>query len=76
MLAALAGWPLLPLLLFSALIFADAARQNRSVRIGALAVGASFIQLTGYGTGFLRAWWQRCVLGKDEFFAYVHNFYK
>lgn len=74
--AALAGWPLLPLLLFSALIFADAARQNRSVRIGALAVGASFIQLTGYGTGFLRAWWQRCVLGKDEFFAYVHNFYK
>lgn len=74
--ASLAWLPLLPLLLFSLLILADAAWQNRSLRIGALAVAASFVQLTGYGTGFLRAWWQRCVLGKDEFFAYVHNFYK
>lgn len=74
--AALSWWPLLPLLLFSLLICADAVRQNRSLRIGLLAVVASFIQLTGYGTGFLRAWWRRCVLGKDEFSAYVHNFYK
>jgi len=39
-------------------------------------VGASFVQLTGYGTGFLRAWWQRCVRGKDEFSAFEKNFYK
>ena len=40
------------------------------------AVGASFVQLMGYGTGFLRAWWQRCVRGKDEFSAFEKNFYK
>ena len=35
-----------------------------------LSIVASFIQLTGYGTGFLRAWWKRCVLKKDEFAAF------
>ncbi len=73
---ALLGNSLLPLLLFALLIGIDASRQTRSLRIGCLSVAAAFIQLTGYGSGFLRAWWQRCVLGKDEFFAYAHNFYK
>ena len=41
-----------------------------------LAIAASFIQLTGYGTGFLRAWWKRCVCGKSEFAAFEKNFYK
>ncbi len=53
-----------------------AAVQNRSLRIGLYAVAASFTQLTGYGTGFWRAWWQRCVRGKDEFSAFSKNFYK
>ena len=44
--------------------------------IGLLAVAASFVQLTGYGSGFLRAWWQRCVRGRDEFSAFDKNFYK
>ena len=39
-----------------------------------LSIVASFIQLTGYGTGFLRAWWKRCVLKKDEFAAFEKNF--
>ena len=71
MLAALA-----PLLLFSLIICTDASIRNRSLWIGLLSVPASFIQLTGYGTGFLRAWWKRCVLGKDEFSAFEKNFYK
>jgi hypothetical protein len=67
---------LTPLLLFSLIICTDSTLRNRSLWIGLLSVPASFIQLTGYGTGFLRAWWKRCVLGKDEFSAFEKNFYK
>jgi glycosyltransferase involved in cell wall biosynthesis len=64
------------LLLFALIILVDATLQNRSLRIGLLAIVASYVQLTGYGSGFLRSWWQRCVRGKDEFSAFEHNFYK
>lgn len=77
----LLGTPLLPclpslLLLFALIIFADSTIQNKSAKIGLLSVAASFVQLTGYGSGFLRAWWQRCVRGKDEFEAFHNSFYK
>lgn len=65
-----------PLLCFVLLIFIDASVQNKSPYIGLLAVGASFVQLIGYGSGFLRAWWQRCVCGKDSFSAFEKTFYK
>ena len=67
---------LAPLLLYSLLIFADSSLTNRSMKVGALSVPAAFIQLMGYGTGFLVSWWKRCVLGKDEFHAFEKNFYK
>ena len=67
---------LAPLLLYSLLIFADSSLKNRSMKVGALSVPAAFIQLMGYGTGFLVSWWKRCVLGKDEFHAFEKNFYK
>lgn len=66
----------LPLLLYSLLILIDSSRQNRSLRIGLLSVCAAFVQLMGYGCGFFKAWWRRCVLGKDEFQAYEKTFYK
>jgi len=44
--------------------------------IGLLSIAASFVQLIGYGTGFLRAWWERCALGKGPLQAYKRNFYK
>ncbi|MBR4846282.1 MAG: glycosyl transferase family 2, partial [Bacteroidaceae bacterium] len=65
-----------PLFLFSLLICIDSSIRNHSLWIGLLSVPASFIQLTGYGTGFLRAWWKRCILGKDEFADFEKNFYK
>lgn len=86
--AGLAGWlfypafkylalcALLPLLLFSLIIFSDSAVQNRSLGIGLRSVAAAFIQLTGYGCGFLQAWWRRCVKGQDEFQAFEKTFYK
>ena len=67
---------LLPLLLYSLLIFTDSSIQNNSIKIGILSIRAAFTQLTGYGCGFIEAWWKRCVQGKDEFSAYQKNFYK
>lgn len=69
-------WSLSLLMLFALVIGIDAAVQNRSLKIGLLSIAASFVQLTGYGSGFLRAWWKRCVCGKDEFSAFQKNFYK
>ncbi len=73
---ALSWIPLLPLLTFSLLVCTDATAADRNLKTGMLSVVASFVQLTGYGTGFLRAWWQRCVRGKDEFSAFEKNFYE
>ena len=75
---------LLPILLYALLVFADATFKyhkegcgwGRAMKIGRLSIAAAFIQLTGYGSGFLRAWWQRCVLGKGEMEAFKKNFYK
>ena len=70
------AWSLLLLALFALLIFLDSSVQNKSIKIGVLSVFAAFIQLTGYGTGFLRAWWKRCVRKKDSFSAFEKTFYK
>ncbi|MBR1446336.1 MAG: glycosyltransferase [Alloprevotella sp.] len=68
------SWALLGL--YALLVCIDSSWQNRSLYVGVLSVAAAFVQLTGYGTGFLRAWWRRCVLGRDEFEAFKTNFYK
>lgn len=68
--------PLLLLILICLSFAIDATIRNQSLKIGILSVAASFIQLTGYGTGFLRACWQRILLKKDEFSAFNKNFYK
>lgn len=67
---------LIPLLLYSIIICVDSTMQNNSLKIGLLSIAAAFIQLTGYGCGFIGAWWKRCVCGMDEFSAYEKNFYK
>jgi len=67
--------PLLPILLYCALILVDSSISNRSLKVGLLSVPASFIQLFGYGCGFITAWWKRCVRRHDEFHAFDKNFY-
>ena len=75
--ALLTPYALLPLLLYALLVFGDSAIQNRSILIGLYAIAASYIQLLGYGTGFLRAWWLRCVMGRnEELQAFKKNFYQ
>ena len=67
---------LLPLLAYGLIIFADSALRNRSLHVGLLSIPAAFVQLMGYGLGFIEAWWKRCVQGKDEFQAFEKTFYK
>lgn len=69
-------YALLLLAMFAIIIFTDSSFRNRSLWIGLLSVLAAFIQLTGYGSGFLSAWWKRCILKKDSFSAFEKNFYK
>ena len=70
------GVSLLPLILYCLLIFVDSSLKNKSLWVGLLSVPAAFVQLVGYGFGFLESWWKRCVLKQDEFAAFEKNFYK
>lgn len=65
-----------PLILYSAAIFIDATCQYRSIKIGAMSIWAAFIQLTGYGSGFIDAWIKRCLFKRNEFSAFEKTFYK
>lgn len=67
---------LFPLLLYSGIIFIHSSIKNRSLWVGLLSVPAAFVQLMGYGFGFIKAWWKRIVLKQDEFTAFEKNFYQ
>lgn len=68
------AWTLL--LLYALLVCADSTCQNRSLKIGLLSVAAAFVQLCGYGSGFLSAAWNRWVLRRENKDAFVANFYR
>lgn len=69
-------WSLLPLLIYSLLIFIDSSYQNKNIKIGFLSIIASFVQLLGYGSGFLAAVWNLLILKKEKYSAFQKNFYK
>jgi glycosyltransferase involved in cell wall biosynthesis len=68
--------PLLPIMLYMLLLLVHSTLQNKNLKIGILSIIAAFIQLFGYGCGFLQAWWKRCVKKEKAFDAYQKNFYK
>jgi len=72
----LSAYFIIPILLHLSLLFFDATIKNRSIIVGLLAVLTSYIQLVGYGSGFINAVWKRIILRKDEFSAFNKNFYK
>ena len=65
-----------PIILYSLLLCIDSSLRNKSLRVGVLSIPAAFVQLMGYGFGFIESWWKRCVLKQDEFSAFEKNFYK
>jgi len=46
---------LIPLILYSVLIFLDSTIRNKSVTVGLISIPAAFIQLIGYGVGFIES---------------------
>ena len=52
---------LLRLLFYACLILIDSSIQYKSLKVGLLSIAAVFVQLIGYGVGFLESWWTNCV---------------
>jgi hypothetical protein len=44
----------------------DSSRQNRSLAVGIMSVYASFVMLTGYGLGMMKAAFSRFVAGSKK----------
>ena len=55
-------WLLLLPLAYLLLIFADSLLKNKSLKVALLSVVAAVVQITGYGTGFLKAFWFKMIL--------------
>ncbi len=68
--------PWLPIIFYALLIFISSLTANKSIKVAFLSIPAAFIQLFGYGCGFLSAWWKRCVRNQNEFSAFNDTFYK
>ena len=68
--------PWIPILFYSLLICFDSSIKNKSLKVGILSIPAAFVQLMGYGLGFIESWWKRCVRGQDEYQAFEKTFYK
>lgn len=56
-------WMLIPLLIYILALWIWGMVSTRSLKIGTLGVGAAMVQLTGYGTGFIRAYVWKILLG-------------
>lgn len=55
-------WLLLLPLIYLLLIFSDSLIKNRSFNVACLSVLAAIVQITGYGTGFIKAFWFKLIL--------------
>lgn len=69
-------WAITPIPLLALILFADATIRKKSIWTGILSVAASFVQLSGYGSGFLIGWWNICIRGRHDYAAFVKNFYR
>ncbi|MDE6484907.1 MAG: glycosyltransferase [Duncaniella sp.] len=59
-------WWLLPIGIYLLAIFISALCSTRSLSVSAMAVPASVIMITGYGTGFIKAYFTKILLGRGR----------
>lgn len=59
-------WLLIPLLLYIVALWIGGVMATRSLKIATMGVGAAMVQLTGYGTGFIKAYVTKIILGKGR----------
>lgn len=62
----LTPWLLVPIGVYVVALFAAALASTRSLKVALMAVPAAFIQLIGYGTGFIKAFFTKIILGKGR----------
>jgi hypothetical protein len=60
---------------FPLIIFTESLLKMKSIAVALLSIVASTIQLFGYGSGFIYAFWKRIILKKGAFSSFVKNFY-
>lgn len=59
-------WFLLPVGLYFLAIFIAALASTHSIKVALLAIPASIIQICGYGTGFIKAYFTKILLGRGR----------
>ena len=59
-------WWLLPIGVYLLAVFISALFSTRSLAVSAMAVPASVIMITGYGTGFIKAYFTKILLGRGR----------
>lgn len=62
----LSPWFLAPVGVYAVALYVAALVSTHSLKIALIAVPASFIQLIGYGTGFISAYFAKIILGKGR----------
>ncbi len=66
---------LLPIVIYTLLVFFNSLIKNRSLSVASMSVITSFFQLFGYGFGFLNSVFKINLLKKDEFGVLKSGFY-
>ncbi|MEQ8359609.1 MAG: glycosyltransferase [Cytophagales bacterium] len=56
-----------PISLYIVLLFLDALLKEKKPSVAFLSIATSLTQLWAYGTGFIKAWWDINVKGRDKF---------
>ncbi len=69
-------WSLTLILFYTLTVFTDSVLRNKSFAVAAISVVTSFIQLFGYGFGFLISWWRVHITKTDEYKVFANGFYK
>lgn len=64
-----------PLVIIAIIWFLDSLRVYRSLNVAILSAEVSFIQLWGYGLGFIYGFWNRIIKRKPEDSTYNTNFF-
>lgn len=62
----LSPWWLLPIGIYLVALFISALASTRSIDIALRAIPASVVQIVGYGTGFIRAYFTKILLGRGR----------
>lgn len=62
-------------LIYSIIIFIDSLIKNQSMEVALYSIASSWVQLIGYGCGFISAFWNRLILKKGEYNAFEKKFY-